>query len=126
MNSHYPSPLETIPETQIDDEVPPPDEEEFPQPDDFLPDGRNLTLILPSEYTASEGGTRYRRPDQDKTKKKNKEANKEGKVKKAARKIKATASGLQNYKRLKLRNTGRKVDLELGAGSEEGSRREVK
>ncbi|KAB8293465.1 hypothetical protein EYC80_007775 [Monilinia laxa] len=107
--------LETIPETQIDDEISPPDEEEFPQPDEFPPDGRNFDSDSASEYTASEGGTRYRRPDQDKTKKKNKEANKEGKVKKAARKIKATASGLQNYKRLKLRNSGAKGGPGVGS-----------
>ncbi|QSZ28795.1 hypothetical protein DSL72_003300 [Monilinia vaccinii-corymbosi] len=107
--------LETIPETQFDDAVSPPDEEEFPQPDKFPPDGRNFDSDSASEYTASEGGTRYRRPDQDKTKKKNKEANKEGKVKKAARKIKATAGSLQNYKRLKLRNSGAKGGPGVGS-----------
>ena len=107
--------LETIPETQIDDEFPPPDDDEFPQPDEFPLDGRNFDSDSASEYTASEGGTRYRRPDQDKTKKKNREANKEGKVKKAARKIKATAGSLQNYKRLKLRNSGAKGGPGVGS-----------
>lgn len=46
-----------------------------------------------SEYTASEGETRYRRPNQNKQKN-------EGKVKKS--------SAHQNYKRLKMRNSGAK------------------
>ncbi|KAF7934080.1 uncharacterized protein EAE97_008440 [Botrytis byssoidea] len=107
--------LETIPETQLDDEFPPPDDDEFSHPDEFPLDGRNFDSDSASEYTASEGGTRYRRPDQDKTKKKNREANKEGKVKKAARKIKATAGSLQNYKRLKLRNSGAKGGPGVGS-----------
>ncbi|KAI9643197.1 hypothetical protein NHQ30_007813 [Ciborinia camelliae] len=107
--------LETIPETQLEDEFPPPEDEEFPQPDEFPPDGRNFDSDSASEYTASEGGTRYRRPDQDKTKKKNREANKEGRVKKAARKIKATAGSLQNFKRLKLRNSGAKGGPGVGS-----------
>ncbi|KAF7853785.1 uncharacterized protein EAF02_011775 [Botrytis sinoallii] len=107
--------LETIPETQLDDEFPPPDNDEFPHPDEFPLDGRNFDSDSASEYTASEGGTRYRRPDQDKTKKKNLEANREGKVKKAARKIKATAGSLQNYKRLKLRNSGAKGGPGVGS-----------
>ncbi|ESZ94109.1 hypothetical protein SBOR_5529 [Sclerotinia borealis F-4128] len=107
--------LETIPETQLDDEFPPLGDDESPQPDEFPPDGRNFDSDSASEYTASEGGTRYRRPDQDKTKKKNREINKEGRVKTAARKIKATAGSLQNYKRLKLRNSGAKGGPGIGS-----------
>ncbi|CAD6451467.1 813df881-57ad-4403-a32d-77451475f054 [Sclerotinia trifoliorum] len=106
--------LETIPETQLDDGIPRPGDDEFPEPDEFPPDGRNFDSDSASEYTASEGGTRYRRPDQNKTKK-NRELNKEGKVKKAARKIKATAGSLQNFKRLKLRNSGAKGGPGVGS-----------
>lgn len=107
--------LEAIPETQLDDDFPSLQDKEPYQPDEFPPDGRNFDSDSASEYTASEGGTRYRRPDQDKTKKKNREANKEGRVKLAARKIKATAGSLQNYKRLKLRNSGAKGGSGVGS-----------
>lgn len=66
-------------------------------------DARNFDSDSQSEYTASEGGTRYRRPNQVK---KNKSANKDGKIKTAARKVTAMAN--QNFKRLKLRNSGAK------------------
>ncbi len=66
-------------------------------------DARNFDSDSQSEYTASEGGTRYRRPDQTK---KNKSVNKDGKIKTAARKVSAMAH--QNFKRLKLRNSGAK------------------
>jgi DNA replication regulator SLD2 len=56
-----------------------------------------------SEYTASEGGTRYRRPNQQK---KTKDRTGEGKVKTAVRKVGAMAHA--NFKRLKLRNSGSK------------------
>jgi DNA replication regulator SLD2 len=65
-------------------------------------DVRNFDSDSQSEYTASEGGTRYRRPNQ----KKDKKANKDGKIKSAARKVSALAN--QNFKRLKLRNSGAK------------------
>jgi hypothetical protein len=64
---------------------------------------RNFDSDSQSEYTASEGGTRYRRPNQGK---KDKNANRDGKVKTAARKVTALAN--QNFKRLKLRNSGAK------------------
>lgn len=57
-----------------------------------------------TEYTASEGGTRYRRPDQGKTKKK--VVGRDGKIVRGARKVTSLAS--QNFKRLKLRNSGAK------------------
>jgi DNA replication regulator SLD2 len=66
-------------------------------------DVRNFDSDSQSEYTASEGGTRYRRPNQAK---KSKSANKDGKIKIAARKDNAMAH--QNFKRLKLRNSGAK------------------
>jgi len=56
-----------------------------------------------SEYTASEGGTRYRRPNQQK---KTKVRTADGKVKTAVRKVGAMAHA--NFKRLKLRNSGSK------------------
>jgi hypothetical protein len=66
-------------------------------------EARNFDSDSQSEYTASDGGTRYRRPNQGK---KNPKANKEGRVKSAARKVTAMAN--QNFKRLKLRNSGAK------------------
>lgn len=65
-------------------------------------DARNFDSDSQSEYTASEGGTRYRRPDQSKKK----VHTKDGKIKTAMRK--ANAIGQQNFKRLKLRNSGAK------------------
>lgn len=103
-----PSNLTTIPETQNqDDEIPDLD----PEAADFT-SARNFDSDTQSEYTASEGGTRYRRPNQEK--KKSKGANKDGRIKTAARKVTALAG--QNFKRLKLRNTGAK------AGPGHGSR----
>jgi DNA replication regulator SLD2 len=81
---------EPVPETQVDETI------------GFV-DARNFDSDSQSEYTASEGGTRYRRPNQAK---KNKSANKDGKIKTAARKVNAMAH--QNFKRLKLRNSGAK------------------
>ena len=81
---------EAMPETQVDDNT------------GFV-DARNFDSDSQSEYTASEGGTRYRRPNQAK---KSKSANKDGKIKTAARKVTAMAN--QNFKRLKLRNSGAK------------------
>ncbi|PQE32430.1 hypothetical protein CJF32_00001180 [Rutstroemia sp. NJR-2017a WRK4] len=86
--------IQLIPETQL------PEEEE---------EGRNYASDSASSYTASEGGTRYRRPDQEK----NRSLNKEGKVKSAARKVKASAH--QNFKRLKLRNSGMKGGPGVGS-----------
>ena len=81
---------ETIPETQVDEAA-------------GFADARNFDSDSQSEYTASEGGTRYRRPNQSK---KNKSANKNGEMKITARKVNAMAH--QNFKRLKLRNSGAK------------------
>jgi len=81
---------EAVPETQVDETA-------------AFADARNFDSDSQSEYTASEGGTRYRRPNQAK---KNRSANKDGKIKTAARKVTALAS--QNFKRLKLRNSGAK------------------
>jgi len=81
---------EAVPETQVDDTT-------------GFTDARNFDSDSQSEYTASEGGTRYRRPNQAK---KSKSANKDGKIKTAARKVTAMAN--QNFKRLKLRNSGAK------------------
>ncbi|KAL3426241.1 DNA replication regulator SLD2 [Phlyctema vagabunda] len=77
-----------VPETQADETA------EFD-------DARNFDSDTQSEYTASEGGTRYRRPDQSK---KAKRITKDGKIKTVARKVNALAH--QNFKRLKLRNSG--------------------
>jgi DNA replication regulator SLD2 len=89
-----PSHDQTIPETQPFDDL---------DTADFV-DVRNFDSDTQSEYTASEGGTRYRRPNQEK--KKSKSANKDGRVKTAARKVTTLAN--QNFKRLKLRNSGAK------------------
>jgi DNA replication regulator SLD2 len=83
-------PDKTVPKTQADEMT-------------AFADARNFDSDSQSEYTASEGGTRYRRPDQSK---KNKDANKNGKIKTAARKVSAMAH--QNFKRLKLRSSGAK------------------
>ncbi len=85
-------PHDNIPDTQVDDTA------------DFTNGARNYNSDTQSEYTASEGGTRYRRPDHSKRKSRN--ANKDGKIKTAARKV--TALTNQNFKRLKLRNSGAK------------------
>jgi DNA replication regulator SLD2 len=82
---------ESIPETQMIDET------------GGFADARNFDSDEQSEYTASEGGTRYRRPNQSK---KNKAVNKDGRIKTAARKVNPMAH--QNFKRLKLRNSGAK------------------
>jgi DNA replication regulator SLD2 len=66
-------------------------------------DAGNFDSDSGSEYTASEGGTRYRRPNQQK---KTKDRTGEGRVKTAARKVGAMAHA--NFKRLKLRNSGSK------------------
>ncbi|RFU26206.1 hypothetical protein B7463_g10138, partial [Scytalidium lignicola] len=81
---------ETVPETQFDASF-------------SIPEA-NYDSDSQSEYTASEGGTRYKRPDQSKGK--NRQANKDGRIKTAARKVNALAH--QNFKRLKLRNSGAK------------------
>lgn len=82
--------VEPIPETQIDETA------------DFA-EARNFDSDSQSEYTASEGGTRYKRPDQSK---KQKRITKDGKIKTVARKVTTVAH--QNFKRLKLRNSGAK------------------
>lgn len=64
-------------------------------------DARNFDSDSQSEYTASEGGTRYRRPNQGR-----RGSAKEGKIRTVARKVNAVAH--QNFKRLKLRNSGAK------------------
>lgn len=80
---------EAVPETQMDDTP-------------FAEPAANFDSDTQSEYTASEGGTRYKRPNQTK----NRQANKDGKIKTAARKVSAIAH--RNFKRLKLRNSGAK------------------
>lgn len=86
---------EVIPETQNADA----EEEQA----GFADSARNFASDdSQSEYTASEGGTRYRRPEQ----KKRKVMGKDGKIKSVARKVSAAAH--QNFKRLKLRNSGAK------------------
>ncbi|CZR57495.1 related to DNA replication regulator SLD2 [Phialocephala subalpina] len=82
-------PDEAVPETQMDNTP-------------FAEPAANFDSDTQSEYTASEGGTRYRRPNQTT----NRQANKDGKIKTAARKVGAMAH--QNFKRLKLRNSGAK------------------
>ncbi|KAL2072402.1 hypothetical protein VTL71DRAFT_11745 [Oculimacula yallundae] len=94
---------ELIPETQVDDanlDLSGLNENEGEVP---FEDGRNFDSGSQSEYTASEGGTRYRRPDQSK---KRKSMTKDGKIRTVARKVGALAH--QNFKRLKLRNSGAK------------------
>jgi len=85
--------------TRADEEVP---ETQVDQSADFA-DARNFDSDSQSEYTASEGGTRYRRPDQSKKKKM---MTKDGKIRTVARKVTAVAH--QNFKRLKLLNSGAK------------------
>jgi DNA replication regulator SLD2 len=63
-----------------------------------------------TEYTASEGGTRYPRPDQEKGKKKGGVV--DG-VRRVARKVGTTAH--MNFKRLKLRNSGAKGGPGVGS-----------
>lgn len=71
---------------------------------------RNFDSDSGSEYTASEGGTRYRRPDQTK---KRKVMGRDGTIQTAARKVAAGAHA--NFKRLKLRNSGAKGGLAHGS-----------
>jgi DNA replication regulator SLD2 len=84
-----PQHAETVPETQAADGA-------------GFADARNFDSDSQSEYTASEGGTRYRRPDQSKKKTRSKD----GRIKSIARK--ANVMTHQNFKRLKLRNSGAK------------------
>jgi DNA replication regulator SLD2 len=80
-----------IPETQILDD------------ESQRMEGRNYNSDTQSEWTESDGGTRTKRIGGSR---KDKRMNKDGKVKRAARKVTAYAN--QNFKRLKLRNTGAK------------------
>lgn len=82
---------DAIPETQVMDERP-----EFDE-------ARNFDSDSQSEYTASEGGTRYKRADQSK---KRKVMGRDGKIRTGVSKVTALAN--QNFKRLKLRNSGAK------------------
>jgi DNA replication regulator SLD2 len=82
---------DAIPETQAVDEGP-----EFDE-------ARNFDSDSQSEYTASEGGTRYKRADQSK---KRKVMGRDGKIRTGVSKVTALAN--QNFKRLKLRNSGAK------------------
>jgi DNA replication regulator SLD2 len=85
------------------------DEEAVPETQQeglYAADAGNFDSDSASEYTASEGGTRYRRPNQERRKKTRGEETKEGTVKTAARKVGAIAHA--NFKRLKLRNSGAK------------------
>ena len=81
---------DTVPETQVFDDDP-----------TGFGEARNFDSDSQSEYTASEGGTRYKRAKQ-----KDRRVNSDGKIKTAARKVTAMAN--QNFKRLKLRNSGAK------------------
>lgn len=81
-------------------------------PEGFKPDARNFdTDSSGSEYTASEGGTRYRRAKQ----KRKKSYDDEGKEKKTGRTRKVGAVSAQNFKRLKLRNNGAKGGPGVGS-----------
>ncbi|KAH6721206.1 DNA replication/checkpoint protein [Leptodontidium sp. MPI-SDFR-AT-0119] len=93
---------EIVPETQVDGDE---DGDADAGMDEIaqFEEGRNFDSDSQSEYTASEGGTRYRRPDQSK---KRKGMTKDGKIRTVARKVNAMAH--QNFKRLKLRNSGAK------------------
>ena len=97
-------PGDIVPETQIEGDLDLDDKAETGLAQDaFEETARNFDSDSQSEYTASEGGTRYRRPDQSK---KRKGVTKDGKIRKVARKVNAMAH--QNFKRLKLRNSGAK------------------
>ncbi|KAI1007525.1 hypothetical protein K3495_g700 [Podosphaera aphanis] len=69
--------------------------------DEFGKEARNFDSDSQSEYTASEGETRYRRPKQEN---KSLPAQTAGNSKSSVRKVSAKAH--QNFKRLKLRNSG--------------------
>lgn len=72
-------------------------------------DARNFdTDSSGSEYTASEGGTRYRRPDQGGKRNQKARNRTDGNVEKKKGIRKAGALASQNFKRLKLRNSGAK------------------
>jgi DNA replication regulator SLD2 len=91
------------PEVHAEDEQVEAEAEEEEGNPDFAESARNFDSDSQSEYTASEGGTRYRRPDQSK---KRKIMGKDGKIRSMTRKV--TAAANQNFKRLKLRNSGAK------------------
>ncbi|KAK0114533.1 DNA replication regulator sld2 [Cadophora gregata] len=95
-------PSDIVPETQIDGGLDDHSETDLAQ-DTFEEAARNFDSDSQSEYTASEGGTRYKRPDQSK---KRKGMTKDGKIRSVAKKVNAMAH--QNFKRLKLRNSGAK------------------
>lgn len=65
-------------------------------------DARNFDSDTGTEYTASEGGTRYPRPRQER---KNRAVNSDGRVKTQARRSKVTALKNQNFQRLKIRSS---------------------
>lgn len=90
-----------IPETQIiaDDNDP-----------DSLNTNRNYDSDTQSEWTESDGGTRRKRIGGSR---KDKKMNADGRVKRGARKVTAFAN--QNFKRLKLRNTGSKGGPGVGS-----------
>jgi len=92
---------------ESEDEIQAVAEETFPETQLLEPnrfeDARNFDSDSQSEYTASEGGTRYKRPDQEK----NRRVEKHDDGKKAKKK-KANTVSHQNFKRLKLRNSGAK------------------
>lgn len=88
----------------IEDAVP-----ETQATDDFT-EARNFDSDSQSEYTASEGGTRYKRADQSK---KRKVMGKDGKIRSGASKVTALAN--QNFKRLKLRSSGAKGGPGIGS-----------
>ncbi|TVY35649.1 DNA replication regulator [Lachnellula subtilissima] len=83
-------------------------EREGEEAGDFA-EARNFDSDSQSEYTASEGGTRYKRPDQQKRK----VMGRDGKIRRGASKVTALAN--QNFKRLKLRNVGAKGGPGIGS-----------
>jgi len=96
------SPPPSIPETQLVDSNTCPGDQEL--------EGRNYDSSTESDWTESEGGTRTKRIGGSR---KDKRMNRDGKVKRAARKVTAYAN--QNFKRLKLRNSGAKGGPGVGS-----------
>lgn len=115
-------------EDEISQHIPPDLDEGIAPPEDLITetqlqengfaDARNFdTDSSGSEYTASEGGTRRRRPNQIKKKiiVVENDLGEEKVVRVKAKVKKATAVGMQNFKRLKLRNSGAKGGPGVGS-----------
>lgn len=101
---------EAVAETQLLDNGSGSDEEGEEASQPFTAAARNYDSDTQSEWTASDGGTRRKRPNASR---RDKRANADGRVKRAARKVTALAN--QNFKRLKLRNTGSKGGPGVGS-----------